>query len=95
MGLDFFLYEEEGVALSRKCGSTPWMYPAITPFCEFQNFAHLRVGDKFESRTIPQILADGKANNLATMLDEYYTVHSNPSSSPRVGCLCIDVVRVR
>ena len=42
MGLDPLLYPNEGVALSRGCGSGPWMFPVKTADFEMMQFSHIR-----------------------------------------------------
>ena len=42
MGLDAFLFEDEGVLLSRGCGSSPWMFPFVTYDHEFTNYIYRR-----------------------------------------------------
>jgi hypothetical protein len=49
MGLDAFLYPEEGVMLSRAVGSSPWMFPSLPKEFGLTSFAQVRIEkEKYE-----------------------------------------------
>ena len=92
MGLEDFLYPEEGLELARRCGSSAWMYPYITPDCEFQSYSYLR-DEKIASplpsspraapspitwspKTIQEILDESHLPHLYQIYDDHYLVCS-------------------
>jgi hypothetical protein len=42
MGLEPFIFQHEGIALSRRNGSTPWMMPIASPYYNIESFTHVR-----------------------------------------------------
>ena len=56
MGLEDFLYPEEGLELARRCGSSGWMYPFHTPDCEFQ--AHSYLKDEKTNNYVPKSIQE-------------------------------------
>ena len=42
MGLDAFLFPEEGIALGRSLGSSAWMFPYVTHENEFSSYCQLK-----------------------------------------------------
>ena len=85
MGLDAFLFEDEGIALARSLGSGPWMFPYITGELEFQTYAQLKneKTGKYEDKTNGEILVAGGADIVYQKYLKYYEVCFSLSSPSR------------
>jgi hypothetical protein len=76
MGLDDFLYLEEGLELSRTCGSTCWMLPYLTHDYPFQEFSFIRNSqtNRSEPKNFPDLFRIGECGPQEHFLKEYYEV---------------------
>jgi len=75
MGLDAFLFPQEGVALSRQVGSSPWMYPSFPLDFNLKSFAQVRNEyGGYKACTMTQLFAKGGCQELYQLWEEHYKV---------------------
>jgi len=73
MGLDAFLYPEEGVLLSRAVGSSPWMFPSLPRAYGLSSFAQVRVErDKYEECSLHELMAFGECREAYDLYCKHY-----------------------
>jgi len=63
MGLEAFLFEDEGVLLSRGCGSSAWMFPYVTPDYSFDDYVYRK---NESGEWIPQSMEEACAESEVT-----------------------------
>eukprot|EP01094_Clydonella_sp_ATCC50884_P026463 TRINITY_DN7262_c0_g1_i1.p1 TRINITY_DN7262_c0_g1~~TRINITY_DN7262_c0_g1_i1.p1 ORF type:complete len:1217 (-),score=447.96 TRINITY_DN7262_c0_g1_i1:241-3612(-) len=73
MGLDAFLYPEEGVRMTRNVGSSPWMYPSKLQSYGLRSFTFIRNerGDHV-SATLEEAMAQGECSGCYRLYQEHY-----------------------
>lgn len=77
MGLEAFLFPEEGIMLGRSLGSSAWMFPYVTHEHEFQTYCQVlnKKTKKRENKTNQQILCESGAEIVWNKFVKYYDEH--------------------